>query len=91
MHGAAYGSSPTVLQLLADSGVDPALWSQPNRHGWTPPCIAEGYRPGNFKPAPRMILAIQALMAKHDLSTEGVRPRHIGTHEKARLAAQQSR
>ncbi len=91
VHGAAYGSFPTVLQLLADSGADPSLWSQPNRHGWTPLYIAEGYRPGNFKPAPRMILAIQALMAKHGLSTEGVRPRHIGTYEKARLAAQQSR
>lgn len=91
MHGAAYGSFPSVIQLLAENGADPALWSQPNRHGWTPLFIAEGFRPGNFKPAPLTIAAVEALMAKEDLSTEGVRPRHIGTYEKARLAAQKSR
>ena len=90
MHGAAYGSFPSVIQLLAENGADPALWSQPNKHGWTPLYIAEGYRPGNFKPAPLTIAAIAALMADEGLSTEGVRPRHIGTYEKARLAAQKS-
>lgn len=91
MHGAAYGSFPTVLQLLAENGADPALWSRPNRHGSTPLYIAEGYRPGNFKPAPLMIAAVSALMARHGLSTEGVRPRYVDTYEKARLAAQKSR
>ena len=86
MHGAAYGSFPSVIRLLADSGADPALWSRPNRHGWTPLFIAEGYRPGNFKPAPLAIVAVEALMAEERLSTEGARPRHIGTYEKARLA-----
>ena len=78
MHGAAYGSFPSVLQLLADNGADPELWSRPNRHGWTPLFIAEGYRPGNFKPAPLMIAAVETLMARHGLSTDGARPRHIG-------------
>ena len=91
VHGAAYGSFPSVLLLLADSGADPELWGRPNRHGWTPLFIAEGYRPGNFKPAPLMIAALEALMARHGLSTDGARPRHVGTYEKARLAAQKSR
>lgn len=86
MHGAAYGSFPTVVQLLANSGADPELWKQPNKHGWTPLFIAEGYRPGNFKPAPLAIAAIEQLMAEEGLSTAGMRPRHIGTYEKARLA-----
>ena len=30
MHGAAYGSFPTVVQLLSDNGADIEVWSQPN-------------------------------------------------------------
>lgn len=86
MHGAAYGSFPSVLQLLADRGADPDLWQRPNKHGWTPLFIAEGYRPGNFKPAPLAIAAVELLMAREGLATAGPRPRHIGTYEKARLA-----
>lgn len=86
MHGAAYGSFPTVIQLLADRGADPDLWKRPNKHGWTPLFIAEGYRPGNFKPAPLAIAAVERLMAQEGLSTAGSRPRHVGTYEKARLA-----
>ena len=88
MHGAAYGSFPSVIQLLADRGADPELWKRPNNHGWTPLFIAEGYRPGNFKPAPLAIAAVERLMAREGLSTDGSRPRHIGTYEKARLARQ---
>ena len=86
MHGAAYGSFPSVIQLLADNRADPELWKRPNKHGWTPLYIAEGYRPGNFKPAPLTIAAFEQLMAEEGISTAGVRPRHIGTYEKARLA-----
>ncbi len=91
MHGAAYGSFPTVIQLLAENGADPELWKQPNKHGWTPLFIAEGYRPGNFKPAPLVIATLEQLMVAEGISTEGPRPRHIGTYEKARLARQQVR
>lgn len=86
MHGAAYGSFPSVVGLLAERGADPGLWSRPNKHGWTPLYIAEGYRPGNFKPAPLTIGAIELVMAEEGISTAGVRPRHIGTYEKARLS-----
>ena len=88
MHGAAYGSFPAVIRLLADNGADPDLWKQPNKHGWTPLFIAEGYRPGNFKPAPAAIAAVERLMAAHGISTAGPRPRHIGSYEKLRLARQ---
>lgn len=90
MHGAVYGSFPSVIQLLADNGADPDLWKRPNRHGWTPLFIAEGYRPGNFKPAPAAIAAVTGLMAREGLPTGGPRPRHIGTYEKARLATQRA-
>ena len=88
MHGAAYGSFPSVIQMLADRGADPDLWKRPNKHGWTPLFIAEGFRPGNFKPAPLAIAAVERLMTQEGLSTDGSRPRHIGTYEKARLARQ---
>ena len=45
MHGAAYGSFPTVVQLLADYGADIEVWSQPNEQGRTPLFIAEGRVP----------------------------------------------
>ncbi len=88
MHGAAYGSFPTVVQLLAEKQADSEIWRQTNKHGWTPLFIAEGYRPGNFKPGPATIEALHRVMAAEGISTEGPRPRHIGQYEKARLAAQ---
>lgn len=91
MHGAAYGSFPSVVELLADRGADADLWKLPNRHGWTPLWIAEGYRPGNFKPAPETIATLERLMAKEGIPTEGPRPRHIGTYEKIRLAREDRR
>ena len=86
MHGAAYGSFPSVVQLLAERGADSSLWSRPNQHGWTPLYIAEGYRPGNFKPAPLTIAAIELLMADEGIPAEGSRPRHVDLYEQARLA-----
>ncbi len=88
MHGAAYGSFPSVIRFLAENGADSKLWRKPNKHGWTPLLIAEGYRPGNFKPMPATIDAIRELMDAEGISTEGPRPRHIDIYEKARLARQ---
>lgn len=62
MHGAAYKSLPKVAQLLAAKGAKIALWNQKNDRGWTPLLIAQGFRPGNFKPSVPTITAISELM-----------------------------
>ena len=62
MHGAAYKNLPKVVQLLADEGAKIEVWNRKNKYGWTPLAIAEGHRPGNFKPSPDTIAAIQSVM-----------------------------
>ena len=62
MHGAAYNNAPQVVQWLADHGANIAVWNRPNKYGWTPLSIAEGHRPGNFKPSPDTISAIRRIM-----------------------------
>ena len=63
MHGAAYKSFPRVVQLLADKGAKIEVWNRKNKYGWTPLSIAEGHRPGNFKPSPETIAALQRVSA----------------------------
>jgi len=62
MHGAAYKSLPKMVQLLADRGAKIETWNQKNKYGWTPLVIAEGFRPGNFKPSVETIDAIHRVM-----------------------------
>lgn len=62
MHGAAYKSAPSIIERLAESGADVAIWNQPNRFGWTPLHLAHGYRPGNYRPSPETIEALQRAM-----------------------------
>jgi uncharacterized protein len=62
MHGAAYKSLPKVVRLLAVSGAKIEVWNRKNKYGWTPLAIAEGHRPGNFKPSPETIEALQSVM-----------------------------
>ena len=50
MHGAAYKSLPRMVEFLAAHGAKASVWNRENQHGWTPMEIAQGYRPGNFKP-----------------------------------------
>jgi hypothetical protein len=69
MHGAAYKSLPKMVQLLADRGAKIETWNQKNKYGWTPLVIAEGFRPGNFKPSVETIEAIHRVMR-----TAGVTP-----------------
>ena len=63
MHGAAYKSFPKVVQLLADKGAKIEVWNRKNKYGWTPLSIAEGHRPGNFKPSPETIAALHRVSA----------------------------
>jgi hypothetical protein len=62
MHGAALKNLPRVVQFLADHGAKIAVWNEPNKYGWTPLTIAEGLRPGNFKPSFETVSAIQKVM-----------------------------
>ncbi|MHA3774687.1 ankyrin repeat domain-containing protein [Verrucomicrobiota bacterium sgz303538] len=59
MHGAAYKNLPKVVELLAAKGARVEVCNQKNKWGWTPMQIAEGYRPGNFKPSPETVAAFQ--------------------------------
>jgi ankyrin repeat protein len=63
MHGAAYQSRPKLVLLLAEHGADPEIWNRKNMFGWTPLTIAQGHRPGNFRPAPETIAAIEQVLA----------------------------
>ena len=62
MHGAAYKSLPKMVQFLADKGAKVEVWNRKDRYGWTPLLIAEGFRPGNFKPSAETIEAIRGAM-----------------------------
>ena len=69
MHGAAYKNLPKVVQFLADHGAKIEIWNKKNKHGWTPLMIAEGHRPGNFKPSAETVAALHKVML-----AEGVTP-----------------
>src|SRR5438045_1156446 len=62
MHGAAYKSLPRMVQFLADKGAKIDIWNRKDKYGWTPLLIAEGFRPGNFKPSAETIDAIHRVM-----------------------------
>jgi ankyrin repeat protein len=62
MHGAAYKNQPKIVQWLADHGAKVELWNHKNKFGWTPLLIAEGFRPGNFKPSAETIAALHKVM-----------------------------
>ena len=77
MHGAAFGSFPTVVQLLADNGADIHVWSKPDVNGRTPLFIAEGYRGGLPRPSRPTMEAITTLMVGAGIPTDGPRPEVI--------------
>ncbi len=62
MHGAAYKSLPKMVEMLAERGAKIEIWNQKNKSGWTPLVIAEGFRPGNFKPSAETIAALHKVM-----------------------------
>ena len=64
MHGAAYRNFPLVVNCLAKHGADSKLWDHKNSSGWTPVMIAQGKRPGSFKPSPVTEAALRAAMMK---------------------------
>lgn len=62
MHGAAYKSWPKLVQVLADNGAEPKVWDRKNNRGWTPLLIAQGNRPGNFRPSAETEAAVRRLL-----------------------------
>jgi ankyrin repeat protein len=68
MHGAAYQSRSKLVELFAERGADIDAWNRNNEMGWTPLMIAQGHRPGNFRPAPDVIAAIERVMRAEGIS-----------------------
>ncbi len=62
MHGAAYKSWNKLIQFLADHGANVDVWNRKSRRGVTPLKIAQGHRPGNFRPSPETVEAILRVM-----------------------------
>ena len=62
MHAAALKNLPKVVQFLADKGAKVEVWNRKNKYGWTPLFIAEGHRPGNFKPSAETIDALHRIL-----------------------------
>jgi ankyrin repeat protein len=62
MHAAAYKNLPKVVQYLTQKGAKIEVWNKKNKYGWTPLLIAQGFRPGNFKPSAETAAALQEVM-----------------------------
>ena len=77
LHGAAYKSLPKMVQLLADKGAKLDVWNRKNKYGWTPLLIAEGFRPGNFKPSAETIDAIHRVMRAAGVTPPPPTPRPV--------------
>lgn len=67
MHCAAYKCEPAMIQLLDKRGADIGVWNQKNKHGWTPLMIAQGFRPGNFRPLAYVVKAMEEVMRSHGI------------------------
>lgn len=65
MHCAAYKSAPELIRYLDTAGANINRWNKPNKHRWTPLLIAQGFRPGNFRPILYTIEAVSEVMRKH--------------------------
>ncbi len=75
MHGAALKNLPKVVQFLADHGAKVEVWNKKNNFGSTPLMLAQGYRPGNFKPSFETVEAIErVLLAAGVTPPTGARP-----------------
>jgi ankyrin repeat protein len=77
MHGAALKNIPSMVYYLDELGSDINIWNAKNDDGWTPLLIAQGYRPGNFKPSFETVEAIIEVMARHGVEPpSGPKPYH---------------
>jgi ankyrin repeat protein len=75
MHGAAYKSLPGMVQFLAEQGATIDVWNHQNKSGWSPIMIAEGFRPGNFKPSVETLDALHTVMRAAGMTPPPPTPR----------------
>jgi ankyrin repeat protein len=75
MHGAAYKGAPRIVHLLAEDGAKIDIWNRTNKWGWTPITIAEGFRPGNFRPSFETLDALHAVMRAAGMAPPPPTPR----------------
>lgn len=80
MHGAAYKMAPEIVHCLDARGADIAIWSKPSEKGRTPLSIAQGYRPGNFKPSFETVDAIKEVMLAHGVTPPPPPREHEGNY-----------
>ncbi len=77
MHGAAYKNAPAVARYLHEQGADINIWNSKNKMERTPLLIAEGYRPGNFKPSFATVdTIIEIMLAQGVEPPTGPKPKH---------------
>jgi hypothetical protein len=80
MHGAGLQESPKDGAVSRGQRGEDRGWNRKNKYGWTPLLIAQGFRPGNFKPSAETIEAIEGVM-RADVSLPR---RHLPAPPKAR-------
>lgn len=85
MHGAAYKMLPRVVKRLAEHGADANIWTKPSKNKRTPLRIAQGFRPGNFKPSYETAQAIEKAMLAAGI-TPSLPPKHQNTPKEEYVA-----
>ena len=81
MHGAAYKNMPKVVQFLADHGAKVEIWNRKNKYRLDPLGIAEGHRPGNFKPSAETTDALRKVMLAAGITPPNSVPAKTATIE----------
>jgi hypothetical protein len=79
MHGAMYQDRWQLVDLFESRGANIDIWNTKNKWGWTPLMIAQGHRPGNFRPEPESIAVIERVMRAHGLTPPKPVPRDVRT------------
>jgi uncharacterized protein len=70
-HGAGAKQMPSVVPFLVEKGVNPKIWMQKNKNGWTPLRIAEGiHRVNAFRSSPEVAAELRKAMIAAGVSTE---------------------
>lgn len=77
MHAAAYKNFPKVVHHLNALKANITLWNQKNALGSTPLMIAQGFRPGNFKPSEKTEIALKNVMRANGITPPPTPPRTV--------------